>query len=72
MSRIRHRLSRLSETANADGEPRFIVQRVDVDGTAEPTEAEVEAQCAELEAEGYEPRIIRVEYVNRKPEPRGL
>ena len=68
MSPIRHRLSRLSEFAGDVGEPRFVVQRVDVDGTSEPTEAEVEARCADLEAEGYEPRIVRVQYVNRKPE----
>lgn len=68
MSRIRHRLNRLSDSTAAGGEPRFVVQRVDVDGTSEPTEAEVEARCAELEAAGFEPRIIRVEYVNMKPE----
>jgi hypothetical protein len=67
MRRIRPRLDRLTASAAGTRERRTILQRVD--GTAEPSDEDVAAECARLEAAGFEPTIIRVEYVNRPPTP---
>lgn len=58
---LRHRLARLDSA----GRPlRFIVQCVEADGTADPTDADVRAQAEAFEAEGFVPRLIRICYVN--------
>ena len=56
---IRTRLDTL-ERLTPSREIRSLIQIVQEDGTAEPTDVEVEAWEAEVRAEGVEPFVIRI------------
>lgn len=62
---IRRRLARLTDGPRPS---RTVVQRITPDGTAEPHSEDVEARCAELEAAGFEPRIVTIRTVNTMPQ----
>ena len=61
--RIRSRLRQLERLAKPPPRYRSILQIVGADGTAKPTDEEVDRQMAEWEAEGIEPRLIQVQIV---------
>ena len=67
--RIRSRLRQLERLAKPPPRYRSILQIVGADGTARPTDQEVEAWKSEMEAEGLEPCLIRVRIVNAPREP---
>ena len=63
---IKSRIRRL-EAARNQRPIRCVVQQIDVNGTATPTAAEVQVQCDELEAQGFEPCVVKIRYVEQRP-----